>query len=980
MRFPVPTVTVTPGTGTTFTSANAFVTVDWSDQGQEEGTLDPGTSQILLNGVDVTSQFNYSGTSGSATSTGTVTLQPGSNSLYAAICNIDGCGSRTVNYSYDNGGPSVSIDPPNGSFTSPNKLVTITWSHPFGVNPASREIKLNGVNVTSDFDFNSNFGNTLATSADTVELQPGNNILTARICDVFSNCSPPDTAIYNFSNDNVAPTATINPGSGNFGSANLAVTVSWSDNIALNGASRVIQFNGSTVTFDYHGSATAATSSGTVTLLPGIANTLTAQICDIAGNCSSTATAFYTLDQGPTVNINPSGGTFGNAILTITIEWSDQAQEEGGLVPGSREITLNQQNVTGLFNYTGTSGSATSTGSVTLQSGSNSFSARICDANNSCTTQPATYIYDNVPPVASINPDGGSFSTDNLSITITWSDNVGLNASSRIITLNANPANGSFGYDIVNSTTATSSGVVGLQIGSNTLTARICDSMGNCSVTDTAVYIRSSDTVLPTAAINPSGGTFSTASRPVTITWADNSALDTSPAAREIMFNGAPATGFNFNPTNPPTSATSDGVVMLQNGTNTFTARIRDAAGNWSTIQTATYILSTGGSPAAPLIDVASVNPGNNFDRSLCLSINLGDAAVECGDLRVVHALPATLHLNKQRQPTLIYNSQTGHPYPHVQANVTLPASGAVPDTVEAILSVNSVTRATRKWPGNQWTPGAARRIAIGYDAINDSTGVYSYTLEVKNQYNGSFPQSATASGELTIVNRANSYFGAGWWLSGLERLIPASMTWIGGDASIRKYTLVTSNVWAAAHVDQPDTIKFVSGSYIRYLKGGTQVYFNTSGQHFRTQPRLGVTHRTEFTYSSGRLTAITMTAPVSPNAVYSFAYPTSPWPKVMITAPPLGLQGRVTEIWLTTGPPNPGIVSLIIDPDGRTHGPGYWGKRVNQYTNRRGVTTVFDYDFTAFKVQASHLNMGAGVIIADTIRSIETQVAQQAM
>ena len=127
-----------------------------------------------------------------------------------------------------------------------------------------------------------------------------------------------------------------------------------------------------------------------------------------------------------------------------------------------------------------------------------------------------------------------------------------------------------------------------------------------------------------------------------------------------------------------------------------------------------------------------------------------GDAAAECGDLRLAHGLPVVRTMGRARGPVLVYSSAHAHPYPLVAAEVTLPTGAANPDSVQAILKLNGVTKRTASWGGSAFSPGRANRIVIGYDALNDSTGVYSYTLEVKSYYaSGPLSASPVPSGEL---------------------------------------------------------------------------------------------------------------------------------------------------------------------------------------------------------------------------------------
>ncbi|MGD2152747.1 MAG: hypothetical protein PVG79_05725 [Gemmatimonadales bacterium] len=76
-----------------------------------------------------------------------------------------------------------------------------------------------------------------------------------------------------------------------------------------------------------------------------------------------------------------------------------------------------------------------------------------------------------------------------------------------------------------------------------------------------------------------------------------------------------------------------------------------------------------GGQKATPVVTVFDVNPGTSVSRGLCLTIALGDAASECGDLRIVHPLPATRTMNRARAPVLLYNRQ--HAVPSEDITVT---------------------------------------------------------------------------------------------------------------------------------------------------------------------------------------------------------------------------------------------------------------------------------------------------------------------
>jgi YD repeat-containing protein len=388
---------------------------------------------------------------------------------------------------------------------------------------------------------------------------------------------------------------------------------------------------------------------------------------------------------------------------------------------------------------------------------------------------------------------------------------------------------------------------------------------------------------------------------------------------------------------------------------------------------------NNGGSEVAP--QVALTNSDSLVERGLCLTIASGShAAYECGDLRIVHALPATRTMNTLRVPTLLYNSQHAQPTPLVAANVTLPSGAMSADTVSASVTVNGTTW-TRKWAGWYWpSASTVRRIVVplgGYPLTSTvSTTIPSYTLTVSNCYNDyGCISAATLTGRLVVVDRSASSFGAGWWLAGLEALDPSTMIWTSGDGSVRQYVAAGTNLWRAPYVDRPDSIVRDpnTGNYTRYLPHAGRVVFNASGQHVQTINRLG--QATTFAYSSGQLQSITLPV-ISGSPTYTFTFSST---QAQITAPVVNGQSRITTVVLSGG-----RVNSIRDPDYQS--PSwpvtsftYDGtNRIIARTNKLGALSRFAYDTASRRLAADSIQL-TGTPVQYAIRSFNASESRGA-
>jgi RHS repeat-associated protein len=682
----------------------------------------------------------------------------------------------------------------------------------------------------------------------------------------------------------------------------------------------------------------------------------------LLGSVAATSAA-----QVPVITITPNSGSYSvGAQVNVTITWCSPFD----LFDAPGNVTFNGMNVNGDFPFM--SGSdpecddyATSQGTVTLVAGTNTLQADICNTSG-CGQNTAYYtggtMSVSVTPDNATAPDRLPFTTGySQSFTVT---NTGSVADTYTLTcpvsnltctsiVPSGPiplgASASTGVTVNYNTGAIGSGYVILRATS-------------AAATDDGLYwvtTRAIPVVLPDAepALMPpgTGRTFrftirSTASTSKTY----NLSLVCTGSASAC--SGVPA---------QVTIGASQAVEIV----GTF-----NVSGATFPAGTVTLTATDSGDPLATDAGSAALKvapTGPVVERDLCFTIAAGAAAAsECGDLRVVHVLPAVRSLNRTRAPTLVYNSQHAHPYPLVSTDVTLPPADPLPTTVRAIIRVNGLQFAQRDFPGTAWgSPGQTRRVVIGFDADTFSTGVYPFELEIQ-RITASPPTLLTVSGSLPIVNRKASAFGAGWWLAGYEKLyvLPAGqVVWVGGDGSLRRYeragAVGTDTAYLAPPVDHPDTLLHrVDGTWRRILPGGAFVTFSSAGFHQRTTTRLG--HYTEFTLDAGLRLATIRTPPADSGLTYEFAYDGAG--KLQSVSVPDSAPGafRVTSVVVASG-----RLTSITDPASPAvqfaYDPAFANVMVSR-TDRRSATTTFQFDANARRLVKSQLVVNVG----DTVRA----------
>jgi RHS repeat-associated protein len=358
--------------------------------------------------------------------------------------------------------------------------------------------------------------------------------------------------------------------------------------------------------------------------------------------------------------------------------------------------------------------------------------------------------------------------------------------------------------------------------------------------------------------------------------------------------------------------------------------------------------------PSGVVIVGSSPGVSGFLDRGLCVTVAVGEgAAMECGDLRLVHPLPSTRTLSRSRTPTLIYNSQHAHPRPLIQADVTLPTAwGSLPATVTACIRLQpaNTTVGCMSWPGSQWGAlGATRRVVAAGTDSTWSTGLYAFRIEITG---GSGQSIVSAQSEFPVVNRSASIFGAGWWLAGLEELLQLADGRImvtGGDGSVRVYSQVATDVYTAVNPSRADTLRYypATGEFMRRLPGNVRVVFQGSGlRHVRTLDRVGNT--TQFTWNTGTGCLTHVRLPTSVNTTttknYQLFCSSTPTRVDSARAPLTHAGAAARQVRLIR---NGTRLISILGPD-TTHVDfthhATWTNLVTQRRDRRNHTTTFAY------------------------------------
>ena len=372
---------------------------------------------------------------------------------------------------------------------------------------------------------------------------------------------------------------------------------------------------------------------------------------------------------------------------------------------------------------------------------------------------------------------------------------------------------------------------------------------------------------------------------------------------------------------------------------------------------------------AAPAAGMRIVTATEDQERGACVALGAGaEASYECGDLRLVHALPATTRFNRTRTPALLYSSHTASPAPAIGVEVTRAEGAPTPSALEICVLVPAIGRTECAY-NTPPAAGTTRRYTTVLDNWTAATGRYAYTVEVATTVSG-VRTVESATGALAVVNRRTSPYGAGWWLTGIDQIVgsPGSadtVLWVGADGSTRVFGSVgyagSTKRFVARTLDRPDTLYY----------NGTALYRRREQDRYTTyySPSTGYYQSTVWSVGQVRDECGSMGAggaclSWSMGAPYTFHFGATRLDSV--TAPAAGSTLRRVRI---SGSGTQ--VTQLTDPDGAAVTLSYVSgtSRVSSRTDRRGAVTAYSWTNTRLSqvvVDQGRLNLTMGLIPAE--------------
>jgi len=301
------------------------------------------------------------------------------------------------------------------------------------------------------------------------------------------------------------------------------------------------------------------------------------------------------------------------------------------------------------------------------------------------------------------------------------------------------------------------------------------------------------------------------------------------------------------------------------------------------------------------------------------------------GNLIVRHRLAAYRSLEQDRAVVLRYNHTTADVNPIVNFRQRLPSRIFAPTDLQisARINVGGLTLTREQfWSSDD----VLSQAGLQFPARTLASGVYDYEVEadLKTRFAS---RLARVSGKLSVVNLADSPFGSGWHIEGLERIhVGASGDVLINSGRARGTVFRRDADGLSAPPGEFSTLIETQDGFERRYPGGLVKHFDQDGNQTSEVDRNG--NETRYAYDeAGRL--LTIIDPVGLETTFDYFA----GKLARITDP----AGRTTRF----GHDAFGNLTGIIEPDGGTRQFEYAGSngRLIAQTNQREASTDYTYD-----------------------------------
>lgn len=564
-----------------------------------------------------------------------------------------------------------------------------------------------------------------------------------------------------------------------------------------------------------------------------------------------------------------------------------------------------------------------------------------------------------VPPQITVttNPSSQPFGSPSVIVTIDWCDDDLIIANTRQITLNgvdvtSNFSFGSGGSNCSTTTKRRSVDTVTLNVGTNPLTASICDGNDECNYVNYSLRYDPLDVTpkgqeVSKTALMLHSQTFQVVNRAPSAEYA-LLAICTG-AVTDCQVSPAVISGGGFpNITYRTGGLGSTGTVKLRATSTTNGAITEDG---WVNVTASTM----------PFDVSFAVNNNDNQQTSLC--------ANSCFTARYATSTIPYISHGAPRNVTLQYDGDRVAARPYVYADVSLPTGALNPDyfILEARVNGGAVTflngeqQLRFRADGGVLTAGSGKQVRLAgqFNASQYTTGMHPFEVVVSAVYPGPVTDSRTLTSKLMVVKEqsAGILSAQGWTVGGIQRLYKqtdGTVLVVEGDES-GVYFACTSGSCAGPNGDFSRLSRAGSGPsevFTRAYPDSTKITFNSAGQMTRIADRLG--HNVDFAYDSlGRIERI-----YDPYMTYNgganrtsidFWYGSG---QFTIAGPgpnggPAEARRATTVFYDATG-----RVISVRDPDNVSTSFTYDASgRLETVTDRRGGLTRYVYDPTSWKL-----------------------------